>query len=97
MAKELRHPQVTQEQIDLWLAQPVSKVFLSCLEFKRLDIRDAAGDGTLVDSSNADLTHAVIHHALGQQAMLAEAADPRRLMEFYEMVFIPEEPDAKPE
>lgn len=95
MAKESpRHPQVAPELIELWLAHPVTKVLLECLEWKRLDIQDAAGNGELVDSSNADLTHAVIHRALGQQDAYREMSDPylvRGILEHYGMIIEPEE------
>ncbi len=90
MAKELRHPQVPQEVVDLWLALPVTRAFLQCLEWRRLDTRDAAGDGTLVDSSNADLTHAVIHRALGQQDVYKELSDPVEILNYYDMIMEPE-------
>ena len=94
MPKEaLEYPQVTTDQIDIWLASPVTKAVLSCLEWKRDDTKDAAGSGKLTDSSNADLTHALLHRALGQQDAYDEARDPRALLEHYNMIFVPEDED----
>lgn len=87
------HPQVTQDQIDLWLAHPVTKAFLLCLEWKRDDTRDQAGTGKIVDSSNADLTHALIHRSLGQQDAYDEARAPVTLLDHYAMIFRPPPPD----
>lgn len=92
---ELKYPQLTIEQIDLWLLSPVSQALIECLEWRALDSRDAAGSGQLTDSSNADLTHAQLHVSLGKQDAYREAKDVRALLEFYNLVIIPkpEEPD----
>ena len=90
MAQELPEAQITQDQFDIWLTSPVTIAYLKCLEFKRLDTRDAAGDGRLVDSSSADLTHALLHRALGQQDAYRAAHIPWDMLTFYNMVFIPE-------
>ena len=96
-ARALQYPQLTEPQVEIWLAQPVTKTFLQCLQWKWLDVRDQAGVGALVDSSNADMTHALLHRALGQQDGYAEAGQPETLMDHYEMILHPppEEPEEK--
>jgi hypothetical protein len=89
LPKEVEFPQVTQDQIEIWLAGPVTKAYLRCLEWKTADTRDAAGDGRLTDSMSADLTHALLHRALGQQDGYKEAGKPETLLQFYKIVFIP--------
>ena len=90
MAKEPpRHPQVTEDQVEIWLANPVTKTLLQCFQWKFEDTRDAAGTGKLVDSGNADLTHAMLHRALGQQDIWQEAQQVEAVLEHYEMVFHP--------
>ena len=91
MAQELPEAQITQDQYDIWLTSPVTIAYLKCLEFKRLDTRDAAGEGKLVDSSNADLTHAMLHRALGQQDAYRAAHIPWDLLTFYGLVYFPED------
>ncbi|MGI9251417.1 MAG: hypothetical protein ACR2PR_09480 [Pseudohongiellaceae bacterium] len=94
MAKELQHPQVTDSQIEIWLTNPVTAAFFSCLQWKLEDTRDAAGSGSLTDSSSADLTHALLHRALGQQDAYADAQHAENLLEHYGMVYhIPTEDD----
>ncbi len=93
MPKEVEHPQVTEAQVEMWLANPVTKAFIACLNWKRKDTRDQAGDGSIVDSSNADLTHGLLHRALGQQDGFRDAADPEDLLEHYEMIFHPPPPE----
>ena len=82
MAKEpLEFPQVTEAQLEIWLASPVTEAYLDCLDWKRRDTIEAAGSGKLTDSSNADMTHALLHRSLGQQDAYAEAAKPEKLLE----------------
>ena len=80
MPKEVEFPQVTEDQVELWMASPVTKTFIQCLHWKREDTRDQAGTGVLTDSSNADLTHALLHRALGQQDGYQTAAAPEPIL-----------------
>lgn len=89
MAEELKHPQITDDQLELWLAHPATRAFLSCIGWAVNDSIEAAGSGKLVDSSSADLTHALLHRALGEQDGLRKAADPARMLEYYNMIFYP--------
>lgn len=89
MPKEVNYPQVTEPQVETWLVHPVTKALIACLNWKREDTRDQAGDGSIVDSGNADLTHGLLHRALGQQDAFREAADPEDLLDHYEMIFHP--------
>lgn len=99
MPKEApEYQQIPQALIDLWLANPVTRSFVQCLEFKRLDSVDAAGSGKLVDSSNSDLTHATLHRELGHQDAYTELQQPAELLHFYNMILIPEpEEEEKPD
>ncbi len=98
MAKEpLEFPQVTEADIELWRANRVTRAYLRCLAWKADDQRDAAGTGVLVDSSNADLTHALLHRALGQRDAWLEAGKPEPLLEFYAMIFHPPSEDEEEE
>jgi len=81
-----QYPQVTPEQIQLWVANAVTQAYLQCLELKMLDVRDNASDGAIVDSSSADLTHAMIHENLGQQQALITSGDYLGLLNSYGMV-----------
>lgn len=94
MAKEpLEFPQVTEADIELWRANRVTRAYLRCLEWKADDQRDLAGTGKLVDSSSADMTHALLHRALGQRDAYAEAREPEKVLEFYAMIFHPPSED----
>ena len=91
MTQELSHPQVTPEQIDLWLANPVTEAYFKCLGWFREDVRDEASNGAIVDSSSADLTHAMIHQNMGQQQALISASDHANLFSKYNMVLVADE------
>lgn len=98
MAKEplqgpLRFPQVTENQLEIWLASPVTKAYLHCLEWKRADAIDYAGSGKLTDSSNADMTHALLHRSLGSQDAYSECGKIETLLDFYAMIFRPPPPE----
>ena len=94
MAKEpLEFPQVTESMLEVWLANPVTRAFMRCLTWKRADQIDAAGSGRLTDSSNADMTHALLHRSLGQQDAFSECVDPEKMLDFYAMIFRPPPPE----
>ena len=98
MSEETKnYPQVTSDQLELWLASPVTKAYLRCLAWKEADTVDQAGTGKLVDSSNADMTHALLHRSLGQQDALKDASLPEKLLDFYRMVYRPPPPPEEEE
>ena len=86
-----KYPQITEAELDLWLGQRATQYFLQALEWKAKDAQDALGTGALLDSSNADLSHAMSHSALGKQDAFREAAQPEQLLDFYELIFRPTE------
>lgn len=88
-----QHPQITQAMLELWLANPVTVAVLSCYGWKLADTRDAAGSGKLTDSSSADLTHALLHRAFGQQDAYEQAQKPEELLEFYGMIIREDDDD----
>jgi len=97
LTKELTEPQITQDQYDIWLNSQVTIAFLKCLAWKRLDVRDAAGDGSIIDTSNADTTHGLLHRALGQQDAYEAAHVPWDMLKHYNMVMITEKEEEEPD
>jgi hypothetical protein len=98
LAKEpLEFPQVTESMLEIWLANPVTKAYMRCLQWKADDQRDAAGTGELVDSSNADMTHALLHRSLGQRDAYIVAIKPEGLLDYYKMIFRPPPPEEEEE
>lgn len=88
-----QYPQVTPEQIQLWEADPVTKVYLQCLDWYHKDVEDDAKGDKLVDSSSAHLSHGLKHINLGQQQGLSTSMDYQSLFDRFEMVLLPKEED----
>ena len=87
MAQEMpNYPQVTPEQIQLWESNPVTQAYFQCIEWKREDVKDDASSGAIVDSSCADLTHALIHKNIGQQEGLVTAAGYNSLFDEFNLI-----------
>ena len=86
MQETLKYPQVTQIQVDLWLKDPTTKAFISCLEFQQDDIKDVLGSGSIVDPSSSDLTLSRISQCRGQVEGLESAAKPEVLLNHYKMI-----------
>lgn len=91
-----QYPQISQDEIDIWLTSRVTQTYMQCLEWFHKDTEDAARGDTLVDSSSADLTHALKHLNLGQQQGLQSALDHAKLFTRFGMV-IPVEPEKEEE
>lgn len=100
MPKEAtEYPQVTIDQVELWLAHPVTKSLITALQVSHQSTVQAAGTGKHVDSSNADMTHALMHRSLGQQDVYLEVTSLETLLDTCGLIFYPPPPkdeDAKP-
>jgi len=62
---EDRFKRVTKAQLELWLADPVTKAYHVCLSELARKTRSAVSDGSLIDSSNNDRSMNSVHSALG--------------------------------
>ena len=58
MEEELKYPQVTKAQLDLWLELPFTKVYLQCLAWEVDNAVDKAGTLNDLDPASADRSHA---------------------------------------
>lgn len=95
MSNQDQYPRLTQAQVELWLANPVTKVLSQCLEFYALDINDALAQGRHVDSSNADTTMSATHLFMGQKQGLKTAGDYVALFKRYQMLELAEKKEAE--
>lgn len=89
--KALEYPQLPESLLDLWLNLPATRIMLQCMHWRIEESIEYSGTGQLVDTSNADLTHGLIHRELGKQDAYSDAANPRKLLEYYDMLEKPEE------
>jgi len=84
--KSLQYPQITEDQLEIWLSSSVTQTYLQCLNWFLEDVKDEANDDKLVDSSNSDLTFANIHVNMGHKQGLRSAMDYKTLMNRLEMI-----------
>lgn len=81
----LQHPQVTTDQIDIWLTSPVTKAYFSSLDWFHKDV-DEVPVVDMVDSSNSDITSSNIHVNMGQLQGLTTAINYTELLERYGLI-----------
>lgn len=74
----------------MWQADPVTKTYLKCLGWFKQDIADQVSNGSCVDSSSADLTHAMVHRNLGQQDGISDSTNVDYLFDRYGMILVKE-------
>ena len=67
------HNRVSQLQLDQWLLNPVTLVYLECLEFEKMGVDSLLSSNSLIDSSNNDLSMNTIHSAMGSKLGLNTA------------------------
>lgn len=81
------YPRITNNQIEVWLASPVTKTLIQCITWEWENVRERAGESALVaDPANADLSHALVHEAKGRMGALRDVQSFEKLMRKYEMV-----------
>jgi hypothetical protein len=61
--------------VELWLADPVTQAYKTCLETGAAKIGRQLGEGDFIDTSNNDLSMNKIHSAIGQKLMLEAMSD----------------------
>ena len=77
-------PQVTQDQLDLWLDHPVTKAYLDALNAYDRFIEKAAGSGSYIDANNNDRTCYNFAYAAGARGALLEAQHPEAVLAKFE-------------
>lgn len=82
---------VTEDQVSLWLANPVTIAFFHAIHQRRDDLVNEAGSGSVLVAGNADQTQANMFTITGCQTGLMEAAGPIALLDRYELIFRPEQ------
>ena len=84
-----KYPRITQDQISIWLADPVTKTYFQCLHWMKEDVMDDMGKGGCIDSTNSDHTFAKSNVNLGYQQGLTYAYDYKLLFNRFAMVELP--------
>jgi hypothetical protein len=83
---EDKHKRVTKAQFDIWIDSPVTKVYLQCLKWSAEQAEEIAGNGSLIDSSNNDLSMNHIHGVMGQKTGLITASNPELLLNTHKLL-----------
>lgn len=84
--QQLREPQVTKAQVELWLDNPVTKTLVKCLQWQANDIRDEIGNGSFLDQANADLTLSRLSKLLGMADGFDAASKVEFMLNHYAMI-----------
>ncbi len=66
---EDKHKRVTQAQLDLWLIDPVTQAYLTCLKDLSKNIGARLSSGELLDDANNDYSMNLTSKALGAKSM----------------------------
>ena len=85
------HPQVTKDQIEIWLQNPVTQVYLQSLQWFHEELVEHQGRDGQVDSTSSDVTFAATHINMGQKQGLVTAINYNSILERFGMI----EPEKK--
>lgn len=83
---EDRFPRVSQPQIDLWLADPVTQAVMTAITEYEADVREKVGKGQYRIPSNNDLTCNNESHALGMADAYKNMRNAPKMLQFLELV-----------
>ncbi len=78
------YKQVTPDQLDIWLSDPVTKSYLDCLNYCYEQLRKQLADGANVDPANSCATQYKSGYSSGARDMLKEAMNPQHILGTYE-------------
>lgn len=78
------HKQVTPDQLQSWLADPVTKSYLDSMQYCLDKSKEHLASGKCVVPGNSDLSH--YNHAFmsGRRDTLIETLDPKEFLGTYE-------------
>lgn len=88
---EDKYKRVTQVQVDLWLADPVTQAFKTCLQTSCEGVKAKLGAGEYIDSSNNDLSMNSIHSARGWAESLEAMSNFESILNKAEMIEVSNE------
>ena len=86
-----KHKRFSQAQMEIWLDNPVTKIYLQCLEWSGEQAEEIAGNGSVIDIGNNDRSMNSIHSLFGQKIGLTTASKPIALFNAHQMIEIPKE------
>lgn len=78
------YKQVTPDQLDIWLSDPVTKSYLDCLSYCLEQMRKQIADGIAVDPTNSSVTQYNSGYSAGRRDTFNEALNPASIFALYE-------------
>jgi hypothetical protein len=78
------YKQVSPEQVDLWLNDPVTKAYLDSLQYCLRKAQDTLADGSFIDPHNVSLTQYNAAYQRGRRELILEALNPKHIFAAYE-------------
>ena len=88
---EDKYPRVTQVQVDLWLVDPVTKAYLTCLQTSRTSIQSKISSGEYLDLSNNDRSMNRTCNALGHCQALDSMSKFDDILTSADMIEVPKD------
>jgi len=86
----LNYKQITQDQLELWLNNPVTKTYLQCLWWSQDQIKEIMGNGNLIDRSSMENTYGQMREAEGQKQGYLSSTDVLGQLMMHSMLDFPE-------
>jgi hypothetical protein len=80
-----KYPRLTENQLELWLANPCTQHLFECLKFRIGDINDLLASPSIRQADN-NLTCQTMDNLQGQKTGLEAASDPVALFRHYELI-----------
>jgi hypothetical protein len=91
MSNKDKYPRVTQVQVDLWLVDPVTQAYLTCLKTTEELIDKKLTSGQCFDFENNDFSMNQVSEAMGAKQMLSSMANFNDVLNVAEMVEVKNE------
>ena len=88
-----KYPRVTQAQLELWLADPVTIKYLHCLNLSAVDIEKYMSIGSYVHMTDPNITHTRAHAELGRKEGYLFASHPEHIFITCDMLEDKKEPE----
>ena len=90
-----KYPRVTQTQVELWLADPVTQAYKTCLDtaITKADADLASGDNIDIDNNDASMNR--IHLKIGGKEALRIMSGFENILTISDMIEVPEDEGEK--
>jgi hypothetical protein len=81
-----QYPRLTPNQVEVWLANPVTQTYLNCLKFYQGDVKDSTDSGEGFDMGNNDQTCNLLYFREGLKEAFRISGEVEDLLGHYKLV-----------